>query len=313
MSFTASDLRVGLGFGALVEDLDPAAIANEATRQALRDLWIDRGVVVFRGLPDDGDTQIALSGVFGKPARHPLKFAARQDTVDELVDIYYVPERGDIVRIGDGPSLGAWLPWHFDLVYVDRINHGGILRPVELPEQGGRTGFIDGLEAYNRLPQALRDEIEDLFVVYHFDADLAGLRYGNTPGIVMERMNASAMTVMSKLDDLPPVAHPLVFTQKETGRKVLNFSPWFSLGIEGMDRKTSDRILGEVLNVLIDEQHAHFHDWQPGDMVLWDNWRIVHCATGIPAEQRRHMLRTTIEGDYGLGRRSEWAEQLEQA
>ncbi|MBM3595770.1 MAG: TauD/TfdA family dioxygenase, partial [Alphaproteobacteria bacterium] len=106
-----------------------------------------------------------------------------------------MPQRVDIVRIGDGPSLGAWLPRHFDLVYVDTINHGGILRPVELPETGGATWFIDGLEAYGRLPDALKAEIEDLFVVYRFDADLAGLRYGNTPGIVLERVNASAMTV----------------------------------------------------------------------------------------------------------------------
>lgn len=68
-----------------------------------------------------------------------------------------------------------------------------------------------------------------------------------------------------------------------------------------------------MVNVLIDEDHAYFHRWESGDMVLWNNWRIVDCATGIPAKQRRHMQRTTIEGDYGHGRRSEWAEQLEQA
>jgi taurine dioxygenase len=37
-------------------------------------------------------------------------------------------------------------------------------------------------------------------------------------------------------------------------------------------------------------------------MVLWDNWRMLHCANGMPAGQRRHMRRTTIAGDYGLGR-----------
>jgi hypothetical protein len=38
------------------------------------------------------------------------------------------------------------------------------------------------------------------------------------------------------------------------------------------------------------------------DMVLWDKWRMLHCANGMPAGQRRHMRRTTIAGDYGLGR-----------
>ena len=37
-------------------------------------------------------------------------------------------------------------------------------------------------------------------------------------------------------------------------------------------------------------------------MVLWDNWRMLHCATGTPADETRLMERTTIGGDYGLGR-----------
>jgi len=37
-------------------------------------------------------------------------------------------------------------------------------------------------------------------------------------------------------------------------------------------------------------------------MVLWDNWRVHHCATGTPAGMKRHLTRTRIVGDYALGR-----------
>jgi len=313
MSFSKSPLSDQLGFGALVTDFDPAMISDTETRQELFDLWIDRGVIVFRGLPDDPDTQIELSRVFGNPAVHPFKSVTAQGNIQELADITYNPDRGDIVRIGDGPPLGAWMPWHFDLVYVEQINHGGILRAKTLPADGGQTGFIDGLEAYTRLPEELRQEIDDLYVVYRFDGDIAGLRHGNEPGIVLDRMNVGSTEIMGQIDKFPAVSHPLVFTQAETGRKVLNFSPWFSLGIEGMDRQNSDRILSQVADVLIDKSNAYFHEWEEGDMVLWDNWRIVHCACGVPANQSRHMQRTTIEGDYGFGRQTDWSEQLESA
>jgi taurine dioxygenase len=36
--------------------------------------------------------------------------------------------------------------------------------------------------------------------------------------------------------------------------------------------------------------------------MLWDNWRTLHCCTGVPPEQTRVMQRTTISGDYALGR-----------
>lgn len=310
MSFTISPLASDPGFGALVTGLDPGDISDQQTRKELYELWIDRGVIVFRGLPDDSEVQIELSRVFGEPAIHPFKNISEQGDIQELTDIAYRPERGDIVRIGDGPRLGAWLPWHFDLVYFDHINHGGILRAKKSPEEGGMTGFIDGMEAYGRLPDALSREIEDLYVVYQFRGNVAEIRYGRKPGIVLERMNAGALEIMANLDKYPPVAHPLVFVQQETGRKVLNFSPWFSLGIEGMDQENSDRILNQVADVLIDESKAYFHEWRQGDMVLWDNWRMLHCSTGIPEYQTRHMQRTTIAGDYGLGRRSEWLEHL---
>jgi taurine dioxygenase len=51
-----------------------------------------------------------------------------------------------------------------------------------------------------------------------------------------------------------------------------------------------------------DPDLAYFHDWKQDDMVLWDNWRVLHCATGVPPEETRVMERTTISGDYALGR-----------
>ena len=37
-------------------------------------------------------------------------------------------------------------------------------------------------------------------------------------------------------------------------------------------------------------------------MVLWDNWRMMHSANGVAIDDRRSMQRTTIAGDYALGR-----------
>jgi taurine dioxygenase len=44
------------------------------------------------------------------------------------------------------------------------------------------------------------------------------------------------------------------------------------------------------------------HSWKPTDMVIWDNWRFIHSVGGNPPQYERRMQRTTIGGDYGLGR-----------
>jgi taurine dioxygenase len=99
------------------------------------------------------------------------------------------------------------------------------------------------------------------------------------------------------------VIHPLVYTQAGTGRKVLRVSPWFAEGIEGMENAQGDALLREVISYVMRPELMYFHKWHMGDMVLWDNWRMLHCATGVPAEEIRKMRRTTIAGDYGLGRK----------
>jgi taurine dioxygenase len=83
---------------------------------------------------------------------------------------------------------------------------------------------------------------------------------------------------------------------------VLNVSPWFADCIEGMDTPEGDALLAEVIDHATRPARVYYHRWRQGDMVLWDNWRMLHCGCGVPPGVRRHMRRTTIHGDYGLGR-----------
>ena len=108
----------------------------------------------------------------------------------------------------------------------------------------------------------------------------------------------------------PRVVHPMVFTQAETGRKVLNVSPGFAEGILELGGPDGDALLREVIAHCTDPATAWFHDWRDGDMVLWDNWRVLHEACGCNPEEERVVHRTTIKGDYGLGSSSTRLEML---
>jgi taurine dioxygenase len=94
----------------------------------------------------------------------------------------------------------------------------------------------------------------------------------------------------------------MVFTQAETGRKVLNVSPWFAVAIEGMENAEGDALLARVIDHCEDDRFAYYHHWQPEEMALWDNWRMLHSAYGVPENETRRLERTTIKGDYQLGR-----------
>jgi taurine dioxygenase len=217
------------------------------------------------------------------------------------MDVIFEPKQGWLIEV-DGEPRGTWLPWHSDLIYVDKINHGGILRPVTIPSKWGETGFIDKISAYDRLPEELKTRVEGLHAVYKYDMDMSRIKFGKNYNANILRYSKAAASIQSRLNDFPAVLHPIVYDQPETGRKVLNVCSWFAQGIYEMPGAEGDALLETVVQCAVDERYAYYHSWKIGEMVLWDNWRMLHCATGTPVDEERVMQRTTIGGDYGLGR-----------
>jgi taurine dioxygenase len=303
MKLAVGPLEGAGGMGAEVRNLDPERLDDPGLRRELYDLWIDKGLIVFRGLTGPA-AHVRLSRCFGSLQGHPVSRGNDGKAFPELISVRYAPPQLVAYEV-DGREPGAWLPWHFDLVYMDVVNHGGILRPVQLPSSGGgETGFNDRIALYERLPAELKARIEGLSVIYKFDINAEHLRYARPKTVKLVRAESASFHDLVACQDekYPRVVHPLVYVQAETGRKVLNFSPWFAVGVQGMDQQASDALLIELGRHCSDEKHAYYHRWREDDMVLWDNWRMLHCATGVPVEDRRIMERTTIAGDYGLGR-----------
>lgn len=295
---TIAPIDPSIPFGAAVSGLNLDDLQDEAVTTRLRKEWIATGLIVFREV-EGRELQLALSRVFGSLMTHPT----RETIADhkELMTVRYRPDSGWLISV-DGEPRGTWLPWHSDLIYVDKINRGGILRPIRLPSHLGETGFIDKIAAYRTLPDDLRREIANLDVIYKYDLDPAHQKFGRTAKAHMIRVSPDVLSIQNRLDDFPRVIHPMVYEQAETGRKVLNVSPWFAVGIAGMENDEGDALLARVADHIVNAADRYIHHWQPNDMVLWDNWRMLHSASGSPVDEERWLERTTIAGDYGLGR-----------
>lgn len=297
--YSAVPINDDLSYGVIVSGLNSGDLQNEALQADLRRLWAQEGVLVFDGIEGER-VQLELSNIFGQCIIHPVK---EQNTgaPEGLVNILYRPEDGWLMEV-DGELRGQWLPWHSDLIYVDKINHGGLLRPIQLPSRLGETGFIDKIETYDSLPEALKQKIEGLHVIYAYDVDVANQRFGRQGDARVVRYSEPLRKVKERESEFATVAHPMVFTQAETGRKVLNVSPWFAVGIVEMPGPDGEQLLSDVIEHIVRNGKPYYHRWEMGQMVLWDNWRMLHCANGSPADETRFLQRTTIVGDYGLGR-----------
>jgi taurine dioxygenase len=298
LPFNVEALAPDLGFGRRVTGLTRLHLDDPSVRAALREIWIRHGLILFQLDEIDEAFHVEISRMFGPLEVHPIA-TVRSEGNPELITI---TSSRNIMEV-DGVIGAGHLGWHTDLCYVERINHGGILRALKLSDSGGVTGFIDQIDAYDRLPARLKARIEDLHVVYQvgpFDS----FQYGTRGKLRLVSIVEGIKSVWDRADaDFPPVAHPMLFVQPETGRKLLNISPYFAIAVEGLDAGESHALLSEISDHIA-ACPAYHHRWSHKDLILWDNWRMLHSVTQIPLDQERVMQRTTIEGDYGVGRRA---------
>ena len=300
-----SPLRADLSFGIRIGGVTLELLRNEAQRQRLAGLFETHGMIVFENLEPSNELQLAISNCFGPLKEHPVKAIARvdRDGMPGVVEIRSHPGNGGVVEIG-GKLRSHWLPWHFDHCYNDELNRAGVLRPVTIVDDGGLTGFADGVALYQLFPKALLAKIEGKDILYRLDGQYDTMRFGRPADLKVIRPKPEPAGFAETAAAMPRAIHPAVWTMP-SGEKCLHVGPYMAQGILGMETPEGDALFEEVcqtVNRLADEHCSYHHSWRPTDMVIWDNWRMLHCVSGNRPDDERLMYRTTIKGDYGLGR-----------
>ncbi len=293
MEFEAKPLAGGIGAEVVGLDLDREI--DEATARALNDVWLEYAIVLFRRIGTSNERHLRLSRVFGELEVHPVE-SIRLEGTPEIIRLAQKGDQNQMTYYFDGEPVVGRIPFHTDLIYTTTPNRGAILRMVERPALGGETGWIDTAEAYDALTQAQKDRIDGLEARFDFVSDLRKMRFGRTHEI--------EIADFGNIDypEFPDVAHPLVWTHPISGRKSLSLSPVQLIDMVGMDRTEGDPILEELVNHTLDGRFTYLHEWEDGDMILWDNWRTMHTARGAPPGYDRVVHRTTMKGEHQTGR-----------
>jgi len=302
-SITVRPLRDSLSFGARITGVTHEALNDQAIRQKIRDTFEDRGLIVFENIEPTSRMHVTLSNVFGPLKDHPVPSVKRvdKDTMPGVIDMIHDPADAGIVEV-NGKQLSSWLPWHFDHCYNNELNRAGVLRAITVaPEgDGGLTMFADGIELYSTLSPELRKRIDGRNVLYTLDLAYSRMRFGRPKDFREVIVRPGQNEVSEYAKKLPRAVHPAVWT-RSTGEKVLHVSPWMSVGIEGQESPEGDALLEAVCQEVAEKANPYAHPWRTTEMLIWDNWRMLHAVSGLDPKYPRRMQRTTIKGDYGLG------------
>jgi taurine dioxygenase len=201
----------------------------------------------------------------------------------EILVVSNIVENGKPIGLGDAGHY-----WHSDLSYKEKPSLGSLLHAQELPEEGGDTLFANMHLAWDTLPGALKRQVSGLRAEHSYLAKYEELR---------QRSPWRPKLSDEQVAQVKPVEQPVVRTHPETGRKALFVSEHFTTRIVGLPDDESRDLLAQLFAHSVKPEHLYRHQWQPHDMVFWDNRSLMHLAAGCPDHMRRRLNRTTIEGD----------------
>lgn len=268
--------------GAEVLGLDLGERLASADFERIHRAHLDHHVLVFRDQRITPEQQIEFSRRFGPLQIHVLhQFHLKGHP--EILIVSNIVENGVPLGLGDAGHY-----WHSDLSYKEKPSLGSMLHAQELPAEGGDTLFANMHAAWDTLPAALREAVRHLRAEHSYLAKYEELR---------ERSPWRPKLSDEQIAQVAPVIQPVVRTHPETGRKALFVSEHFTTRIVGLPEDESRDLLAQLFEHSVRPEHVYRHQWQPHDMVFWDNRSLMHLAAGTPEHLRRRLYRTTIEGD----------------
>jgi alpha-ketoglutarate-dependent 2,4-dichlorophenoxyacetate dioxygenase len=246
------------------------------------------GVLVFKGQPLDQDQQYYFTCAFGTLDTGLTKITKPQSRFKhhEIQDISNVTPDGGIAPRGHKRIASALANqlWHSDSSFQQTPGKYSMLSAVILPPRGplggGETEFADMRAAYDTLPEATKTRIDPL-IAEHYGL-YSRIWLGDHDWTDEQKRNQ------------PRIHWPVVRTHPGSGRRSL-FIGSHANQIVGWPVPEGRMLLLDLLEHATQRQFVYRHEWEVGDLVIWDNRCTLHRGRSYDYGERRELRRTTTE------------------
>jgi alpha-ketoglutarate-dependent 2,4-dichlorophenoxyacetate dioxygenase len=275
--------------GAVVRGVDLVQM-DTAAFAAIEAAWHEYGVLVFAGQSLTSAEHVAFSRRFG-----PLEHGLVKSSARLLAHLSNTRRDGTVadaeslqVRFNEGNQH-----WHSDSSYKRVGAKASLLSARLVPDTGGETEWADMCAGFDALEPRMQEWLGDKVAVHSF-------AYSHTWHGGLELLSEA------DLAHLPPVEHAIVKVHPNTGRKSL-FVGRHASHIVGESLGRGRALLKQLTEQACQPPRTFRHQWQAGDLALWDNRCVLHRGHPWPLAQARDMVRSTVAGDDA---NNEWAERV---
>lgn len=239
----------------------------------LKKLLINHGVLILKKQKLNNKKLVKFAKLFGKPIIH--NFSNKINKHPEIMTI--VKEKKDKKMFGG--------VWHSDSTYLKKPPRYTILYPKILPgKKLGGTKFSCLINSYNSLDDKLKKKINNIYVCNSSKTKLYNYRS-------VKENNKHKKEIIA--------FHNLV-KKISTNIKSLYYSPGHIKSLSTSSYKIKKpqnykKITTQIKKALFNKKNIYLHHWDNGDLVIWDNYRTLHCPINNFSNKRRVMLRVSVK------------------
>lgn len=264
--------------GALGAEISGVSLANgvpAALAQELRAALLEHQVIFLRDQDLTPAQFLTFAQAMGTPVEYP--FVKGLDGFPHIIEVKKLEHE----RVNFGGI------WHSDTTYLDEPPMGSMLLAREIPPYGGDTLFASQYAAYEALSDTMKRLLDGLQgISSSAKADVSKTREDR----IKSDGKDSARTEYR-------VAHPVVRTHPETGRKALFVNVAHTCGIEGLSDEESAPLLHFLFQHQVKPEFTCRFVWRPHSIAFWDNRCVQHNPINDYHGFRRVMHRITLQGD----------------
>jgi len=166
--------------------------------------------------------------------------------------------------------------FHSDLMWKDQPINSISLYAMVLPDEPAPTVFASGVGAASDLPAELRDRLVGDFT-------------GGDKRYSEETASAEA----------PRATQSVLYDDPISQKTSLVVDSLFFDKLVGWDRNDSEDLRNVLHSYLYAPGNLYQHDWQVGDLVIWNNVALQHARPELPSTGERTHRR--VSGTYKVG------------
>jgi alpha-ketoglutarate-dependent taurine dioxygenase len=272
MDFKVEPVKPAIG---AVVKVERAGLFDEGVVGRCGELLEQHGALVFPRMGLTDEEQLAFTDKLGARVNFTTTVAGGDADTQDVYTITLDPKRNPEPEY----VLGTFF-WHMDGITSDiPPPKATVLTCRQTAPKGGQTEFASTYAAYEALPAEEKAELEGLRVVHSVTA---------------------AVREVASPEELEPHKrgfkheHPLVWTHK-SGRKSLLIG-YTADYVVGKSKAEGRALLARLLEWTAQPAFTYRHQWQEGDLVVWDNCGALHRVIPYATDSGRRMHRTSVAG-----------------